>query len=108
MTSHAALAAAVQVQSRFVVTDSVPDIPEAGAVTALLPSMATSHLASVGEVTEIDDDDPVQALAKTQHAMSANSRARTAAEAIAIRLPQRCSRARDTAQPATAAVRPAN
>jgi len=77
IVSHAALDAAVHVQSRLVVIAIVPDMPADGAWPAVLSTL-TSHLASVGDVTEMDEDDPVHALASTASAQSANSRARTA------------------------------
>lgn len=62
---QAAAVLAVQVQSRFVEISSVPDIPAAGVVAAGAFSTATSHLADVGDVTDMLVDDPVHPLART-------------------------------------------
>jgi hypothetical protein len=71
--SQPALAAAAHVQSRVVVISRDPDMPAAGAVRAFPASTATSHLAAVGDVDEIEVDEPAQALATTESAHSANS-----------------------------------
>jgi hypothetical protein len=56
---HEAPLDAVQVQSRVVEIVSVPDIPAAGALAAGGFSTVTWHFAAVGDVTEIDDEEPV-------------------------------------------------
>ena len=76
MAIHAAFAVAVQVHSRLVEIASVPDIPSAGAAAVAAFSMVTSHLAVVGEVTDMAEDEPVHALERHPSAHSANSRAR--------------------------------
>jgi hypothetical protein len=73
---HAAFVVAVHVQSRLVEIASVPDIPSAGAARVAAFSTMTSHLAAVGEVTEMAEEDPVHALERHPSAQSANSRAR--------------------------------
>ena len=75
---HAAFVVAVHVQSRLVEIASVPDMPPAGAAPVAAFSTVTTHLAAVGAVTEIADDDPVHALARHPSAHSPNSRARMA------------------------------
>ncbi len=87
MTSQLAVAAAVQVQSRFVETVSVADIPLAGASPLNSFSTLTVHLTSVGDVVESDDDEPVHAPAREHKTAIANSRAPTAGCESAIRLP---------------------
>lgn len=69
---------AVHVQSRFVEIWSVPDMPAAGVAAAGGFSIETSHLADVGEVTDMLVDDPVQALARTESAPITRSRRRIA------------------------------
>jgi len=73
---HAAFAVAVHVQSRLVEIASVPDIPSAGAAPFAAFSTVTSHLAAVGAVTDMAEDDPVHALERHPSAHSTNSRAR--------------------------------
>lgn len=70
---------AVQVQSRLVAIASVPDIPSAGAASAIPFSTTTSHLTAVGDVTEMDEEVPVHALERKQNAQIANSPARIGA-----------------------------
>jgi len=86
---HATFAAAVHVQSRLVEIASVPDIPSGGAASALAFSTATSHLAAVGDVTEMDEEVPVHALQMNHSAEIANSRARMARLGSASSLPKR-------------------
>jgi hypothetical protein len=64
--------AASQVQSRVVVIASVLDIPLAGAVAALPPSMLTWHFSLEGAVVEIEDEEPAHAAAKAVSAQSRN------------------------------------
>lgn len=66
-------------QSRVVVIASVLDIPPAGAVLELLPSMLTWHFELEGAVDEMEDDEPAQAVARTASAAMTNCGARTAA-----------------------------
>lgn len=84
---HAAFAAAVHVQSRLVEIASVPDIPSEGAAPFAAFSTVTSHLAAVGAVTDMAEDDPVHALERHPSAQSANSRARIARVQNASSLP---------------------
>jgi hypothetical protein len=45
-------------------------------------STATSHLSAVGDVVEMDEDEPAQAAARMESAHIANSRARTASSTV--------------------------
>src|SRR4051812_32230610 len=78
MAIHDAALDAVHVHSRFVEIASVPDIPAAGAALAGASSTLTWHFAAVGDVTEIDDDEPVQEQRRTESRAIGNSRARMA------------------------------
>ena len=86
MTSQGASVAALHVQSRLVSTASVPDIPVAGAAAVSLPTV-TLHLLSVGDVTDVDEEDFVHEVATTHSAAIANGRAPTARSTSAIHLP---------------------
>ena len=88
-----AVVLAVQVQSRLVEIDRELAIPSAGAASRAAFSTATSHFAAVGDVTEIDEDVPLQAVARNQSAQIANSRARWRAKPGASSLPGRAVRA---------------
>ena len=90
---HAAFAVAVQVQSRLVEIASVPDIPSAGAALVAAFWTVTSHLAAVGAVTDMAEDDPVHALESHPSAQSANSRSRIARVQNASSLPRAASSA---------------
>jgi hypothetical protein len=81
-----AFVVAVHVQSRLVVIASVPDMPSAGAVSAGASAIATSHLAVVGAVTDVDV--PVQALQRNHSAQIANGRAPIARTPDASGLPE--------------------
>jgi hypothetical protein len=73
-----------------VVIASVLDIPLAGAVLELLPSMLTWHLELEGAVVEKEDDEPAHAVARATRTASAaitNFRARTASCTCAMNLP---------------------
>jgi len=87
MTSQGASVAALQVQSRLVSTASVPDMPLAGAAPAVSLPTVTLHLLSVGEVTDVDEEDFVHEVARTHSATIANGRAPTARCQSAIHLP---------------------
>jgi hypothetical protein len=76
---QAAVVVAVQVQSRLVAIASVPDIPSAGAASAIPFSTTTSHLTAVGDVTEMDEEVPVHALERKHNAQIANTPARIGA-----------------------------
>ena len=87
MTSQGASVAALHVQSRLVSTASVPDMPFAGAAPAVSLPTVTLHLLSVGDVTDVDEEDFVHEVARAHSAAIANGRARTARCESAIRLP---------------------
>jgi hypothetical protein len=89
---HAAFVVAVHVQSRLVEIATVPDIPSAGAAPSAAFWRVTSHLAAVGAVTDMAEDDPVHALESHPRAQSANSRVRIAVEPSASFLPSVGSR----------------
>jgi hypothetical protein len=57
---------------------SVLDIPPAGAVPGLPPSMLTWHLELEGAVVEREDDEPAQAVARAASTKITNRRAHTA------------------------------
>ena len=69
---------ASHVQSRVVVIANALDIPVAGAVPALPPSMFTWHFELEGAVVEIEDDELAQAAARAASVGITNCRARTA------------------------------
>jgi len=78
--SQSAFDVAVQAQAGAeAVTIKLPLPP--GAASRAAFSTATSHFAAVGDVTEIDEDVPPQAVASNQSAQIANGRARMACEA---------------------------
>jgi hypothetical protein len=81
MEIHAAVVLAVQVQSRLVEIARELEIPSAGAASRVAFSTATSHFAAVGALTEMDEDVPLQAVAKNHSAQIANGRARMACDA---------------------------
>ena len=81
IASHAVLVLAVHVQSRLVEIDRELEIPSAGAASRAVFSTATSHFTVVGAVTEIEEDVPLQAVARNQSAQIANGRARMACDA---------------------------
>ena len=73
----------------MVVTESVLDIPPAGAVAALPPSMLTWHFALEGAVVEMEDEEPAQAAANAVIVQRTKCRTRTAARKGAITLPKK-------------------
>jgi len=81
-----AFVVAVHVQSRLVVIASAPDMPSAGAISAGASAIATSHLAVVGAVTDVDV--PVQALQRNHSAPATNGRAPIARTLDASSLPE--------------------
>jgi hypothetical protein len=89
IASHAAFELAAQVQSRFVLIASEPDMPSAGAAAVAAFSRATWHLSVVGPVTEMDDDVPVHPVERSNSDQIANSRARKACIHGASVLPSR-------------------
>src|SRR6186997_2733945 len=89
MASHAAFELAVQVQSRVVLMATDPVMPSAGAASLGAFSTDTWHFATVGAVTEMDEEVPVQAADTNHSAQMVNGRARMAAMQSAIALPSR-------------------
>ena len=73
---------ASHVQSRVVVIANVLDIPLAGAVLGLPPSIVTWHFGLAGAVVEIEDDEPAHAIARAASEEIANSRTCTAAYGV--------------------------
>jgi hypothetical protein len=67
----------------------VLDIPPAGAVAALPPSMLTWHFALEGAVVEMEDEEPEQAATNAAIVQRANCRTRTVARNRAITLPKK-------------------
>ena len=82
--------AADHVQSRAVVTESVPSIPADGAAAESEFATLTSHFGEVGEVSEMLEDARPHATTINDSPSAANSRARIARVQTASVLPYAC------------------